>query len=152
MKNTIRWFGIIALVAVTGFSLVACGEVGNGDDSNGKSMQPNNMRLISGAIHLFFENGYPGSTGITDAAAAGDFIITIDNITQNIVTAGTGDGYGRVAAYFGISPAVFSSGTEYTVKVEYTPNSARPITFIAYDGHNKTLTAFTYEKTVVAED
>jgi hypothetical protein len=31
MKNTLKWYGIIALIAVIGFSLAACGD----DDGNG---------------------------------------------------------------------------------------------------------------------
>ena len=34
MKNAIKWFGIIALVAVIGFSMVACGGDDDGDNNN----------------------------------------------------------------------------------------------------------------------
>jgi hypothetical protein len=34
MKNTIKWFGIIAFVAVIGFSVAACGDVDDGGDED----------------------------------------------------------------------------------------------------------------------
>ena len=54
MKNAIKLFGIIALVAVIGFSMVACGGDDDGDNNNNNNQQTNQPstgpRTLSGTV------------------------------------------------------------------------------------------------------
>jgi uncharacterized lipoprotein YehR (DUF1307 family) len=53
MKNTIKWFGIIAIIAVIGFSFIACGN----DDNGGDGTDPFNGTWISSELKCVAANG-----------------------------------------------------------------------------------------------
>jgi hypothetical protein len=58
MKNTIKWFGVIALVAVIGFSMAACGD-GDDDDSSTK-YSGTSWQLYDGWVKTYVFNSSNG--------------------------------------------------------------------------------------------
>jgi hypothetical protein len=87
MKNTIKLIGIIALVAATGFSIIACDNGGSGggvNDSGEQSASPNHT--LSGStvnqtnLPVTYSDGVP--TSVTDFGYGLDFnayYIAVDN-------------------------------------------------------------------------
>ena len=114
MKNTLKLIGIIAIVAIMGFSMAACN--GGGDDGGGSNTEPKTITIVDvpaswgGSIGVeifseFKESGlpdmaaggvYPFSGGIINADlepfnGTGEYFVTIQPSNSTL------DGY----VYFG---------------------------------------------------
>jgi len=147
MKNTIKLLGIIVIAAVIGFSFTACGDQGG----NSNSVSPTGLVLSSdGRIRVLFDVGIH-DTRVYNAVAAGDFNVTVDG---HAVSASNG-GASQDASYgnnlrFAVSGFTFTRGVKYTVKVEYTANSAPRIRYSDRSGNSVDLDNFTIEEEVEA--
>jgi hypothetical protein len=65
MKNTIKVFGIIALVAIIGFSMTACDDDPGGGNGNGEKTYGDFTYTVSGnSVTITFYNGSGGSVTI----------------------------------------------------------------------------------------
>ena len=104
MKNTIKFLGIIALVAIIGVSFTACG----GDDDDGGTTNTTGGLTINGlSAHnskYFFATGTSGSTVISALATNGNAaLISGGSVELKVVTqagaAFTGSGTANFAVY-----------------------------------------------------
>ena len=122
---------------------------GNGDRDGAK---PTGLVLWNyGGIGVLFDVGISASN-VGAAAASGDFKITVNSTNVNAA-----DGGSALDASYGnylrldVPSDTFTYGVTYTVKVEYTPKSSRPIKYSDGNAAVLTLGKFTIEKTVEAE-
>jgi hypothetical protein len=94
MKNTFRLIGIIAIVAIIGFSLVACGDK-SGDDGSNNGGNTNNKKQLSGNYYFvgddFGMNQYYSFSGFNwsghalgDEFCRGTYTITGNNGVRTV--------------------------------------------------------------------
>jgi hypothetical protein len=77
MKNTIKLLGIIALVAVIGFSMAACGD-GGGDDDDGST-----GIVVRTELEGEWKNEWSGGNHITYAFSGSNYLCSFDFPSQN---------------------------------------------------------------------
>jgi hypothetical protein len=101
MKNTIKLLGIIAFVAVIGFSMIACDD-GNGDDGDGGNSSLNGTWIDSDGLKMVLNNG--NLTFIIDNVESikGTYTTSGSNITVTI-TQVSGAVLGEYASIVGLS-------------------------------------------------
>jgi len=140
MKNFIRTFGIIALVAVIGFSMAACGDGGGSSNNNNDDNKDKNggdgggydLSLYISSIHISgnnYEVEFEKSIGAIGAGDYLDFELTIDGEAGTISTVGseTLNGTTTYSVYFSMDSAL-TVGTKYAVVVKYTGSKVAPFT------------------------
>jgi len=108
MKNTIKVFGIIALVAIIGFSFIAC-DNGNGDDNGGKGVAPT---ITTASL----PNGTVGTAYSQTLAATGDTPITWSLESGTLPT-------GLTLATSGTISGTPSTANTFTFTVKATNNA-----------------------------
>ena len=139
MKKLIFLLGFIALAAVIGFSMIACGNGGDSSPSGGSG----NPSSSSGDISLYYWGSGGGTwVGITYSGTQtpwpNDFVITIGGADVNI-----NGGYGPVwknnmsTYYINFWGVTLEVGKSYVVKVVYTGDE---------------MDTFTREATVICTD
>jgi hypothetical protein len=157
MKNTIKFLGIIALVAVIGFGFVSCGgDDGGGGDGGGDGSRVQIKSIEgteNGRIVLELINYNTTSVGTTYSS---DFKVYINDeeVTPNDISAnlsGQSADKIRYKITFFCYTSSFTANTNYKIKVVYTANAERKIPEITKDGTEiagKFLGDFTVEKTL----
>ena len=92
MKNTVNFLGIIALVAVIGFAMTACGGDSGGDDDGGNAFLGSKLEISGKQVYTedYTDAGisykqYTGSVDI-DSSIEGDGAITGGKLTHTIGT------------------------------------------------------------------
>jgi len=123
MKNFIKLFGIVALVAVIGFSVTSCG----GDDNGGGD----DLSLYISSVYnsTTYEVQFKiTSTALKDITYS-DYTLTINGTSATIINGGHGSLNGTMhkTLYFTISPDL-TVGTKYAVVVKYTGSAVAPFT------------------------
>ena|GEM_PF-457673 len=99
MKNVLKMIGIIALAAIIGLSLLACGDSDNGGNPGGNGSQPAEPEAMSGktAMQYFIDEG------ITIGINAGNSLDAVDTWTTPGKPTGSETAWGNVnlnQAYF----------------------------------------------------
>jgi hypothetical protein len=142
MKNTIKILGIIALVAIIGFSMAACDD-GSTDGNDGIEMSFGSVPMLGGSVLVAFDGGAVTSTLGTNLLSTlkQDFTLTIDGAVVNI----TGVGFRGGSIDLGLDTNSYTDGNTYNISVTYTPNDARPI---VYMNNNEPLGAFSKTQNV----
>jgi len=109
MKNTIKFFGIIALVAVIGFSMAACGGGGGGDgDGGGGSAALGDTLSLSGQV-------YEDDIDIESISSGGGSLIKYTSYTSSVpsLTSNVG-GTGKITS----GKMTFTVGTPSSDKLK----------------------------------
>jgi hypothetical protein len=96
MKSFFRIFGIIAFVAVIGFTFIACGSDDSDDNGGGGGIDSwsnvTNISQVNGswkAPSTFTSNNFQGNQGITGTANTTNYIITFNATAKTMTTSGT---------------------------------------------------------------
>jgi len=116
MKNLFKVLGIVALVAIIGFSMAACGDGGGGGGDD--------LSLYISSIHTS-GNNYEVEFKITSDALKNTettgYVLTIDGDSVTIDSGGSGtlNGTMHKSLYFTIDPPL-TVGTKYAVEVTYS--------------------------------
>jgi len=142
MKNFVKWFGIIALVAVIGFSFVSCGGGGGGGSAPKPNTDPKTI-VITGLNEDDFSYGdiaiFTAGTSLEDVAkykglvagASGgnsDITYTSNSITYPLYNPGTNsgrwNGNGTYDVYWLYTAGVYNSSSNplkvYKASVSFT--------------------------------
>jgi len=102
MNNTIKLFGIISIVAIMGFSMLACGNDSSDDNNNGSNGGSGKIQLegstwtatVFGAVTRMtftattYEENVISSPGTTGFASRGPYTINGNTITITIAEIG----------------------------------------------------------------
>jgi len=135
MKNMFKNAGVVALVMVIGFSMVACDTTTSSNNNGGGSgdVKPQLLKfqnLVSAMddpiIYLYFTQ-YIAGPPVNDAdrvAYAADFAVTING---NSVPVKLAIDYNAYLCLFLDTTGYRSSTDNYTIKIVYTANPARQI-------------------------
>jgi len=89
MKNFIKWFGIIALVAVIGFSMAACSEGGSNPRNGGNPVSGGSANLIGtwtnvlGSQFIFTSSNCTYKMGGAWVLYNGPYTVSGNTITLN---------------------------------------------------------------------
>ena len=99
MKNAIKLFGIIALVAVIGFSMAACGDDDGGDDNTPKGSKTASGKITSNSdgeatFYIASTQNYQGGDvgipeGVTVEVTVNSETFTLQGGNANISTTGS---------------------------------------------------------------
>jgi hypothetical protein len=122
MKNLVKWFGIIAFVAVIGFSFITCDDGSNGDNNNSQNTGGSSVSFPATLRNTWWwKDGTSQSTHRTTVEFYSD--------SMHLSTTLNGNEYPT----FGIDSV---SGNTYTVRIHGLSGNSivktgSPITFIA---------------------
>ena len=85
MKNTIKWFGIIAFIAVIGFSFVACGD--DDGDKSGNDAFAGTWTSTDAGLKLIASNGSFKEYTLSDnkEVIRGTYTVSGNTVTAKIV-------------------------------------------------------------------
>jgi len=113
MKNVLKAFGIIALVAIIGFSMAACGEDGDDDNNNNNNVNNNgngngNGNGGSPSVSYIINGSGTSFTATKNGATVGTANQSISNVISAIQTDANG---ANVAIQFGNGTAVLDIGS-----------------------------------------
>jgi hypothetical protein len=119
MKNTLKLFGIITFVAVIGFSMIACGDDGQGDLINGAWDRGDIVVTFSGSAGVFTEIKSGGWLSIQNSGSISIGDRKFRNISYNNNSTWTGQELDQGLEWQ--STTITISGN--TLKVD-TPNTS----------------------------
>jgi len=151
MKNTVKLLGIIALVAVMGFSFTSCEQEAD-DDKNGTDTTMAGT-YVGTSFNFTSSSGYGGSMGESDYLSGNASAVTLTVVSDtNISTNNAGGlfklyGGGKYYGYqwvnkatgeFAITSKPISGGGSYTIYKPEPPNHTNPTNTVFGAFYNST--------------
>jgi hypothetical protein len=129
MKNFVKWFGIIALAAVIGFSMAACDDGGGNDNTPGGG-------TTTYSLDGYWEMGNAGYAGLVVNIIGSTGVVTQINNSSNALTQSAIDnGYLKVGTQWfrNLSKTGDRTWTGQTLSIQYytsAPNVAVSTTWV----------------------